>query len=371
MSASTVVERVPMRTYAAFIVAIGCAGLYACKPLPSSSAGCDAGSCARDAAACGSDAACAFEADASSSSTDASRQALTGTGSRAQASEREQAGSAGEPPTTNTRVKRTDSPGPDAGEPGAEDAPDQDEPDRSAQASHGEGGAGGHAADDSSADTEMTAGAEGDDACEGEACEAARLAACDATCETCAACSADKLSCEPVTGRDDADSCSAERSCSSAGVCLHISEAQPQLGPTVEYVELTTAYAQVIDFAEAASVEEIRLEVSCNENDESFPPVWISLVEDGVPSEAVYAFANVIYQPPTQDNAFALLELSKKFEEPQTGPIAIVVGRSDMSCIARINREQPYDRGGLFVQRESGLWLPAEGSMVFQVLSSR
>jgi len=174
-----------------------------------------------------------------------------------------------------------------------------------------------------------------------------------------------------VTGRDDADSCSDIRSCSSRGECQHVSESHTDLGTMSEYAELTTSYAQVINFSEPASVVEVRLEVSCNENDQTFPSVWIVEAPSGIPSSTVIAAANVIYQEPSDSNAFALLELSKVIEQPATGPIAIVVNASEMSCIVRLNTEEPYGNGALFAQGTAGLWLPTEGSMVFQVLSSQ
>lgn len=204
----------------------------------------------------------------------------------------------------------------------------------------------------------------------GEASEPS-TAACEATCEPCQACGADNKTCEPVTGADDADSCSDTRSCSSLGVCLNISQAQSELGSMLEYAELTTSYAQVISFSEPASIEEIRLEVSCTENDQSFPPVWIVAAPGGVPSNNIIATANVFAQAPTEKNTFALLELSKVLEEPETGPIALVAGMTDMNCLVRVNSENTYPGGELFMQGTTGLWLPSEGSMVFQVLSSK
>lgn len=196
-------------------------------------------------------------------------------------------------------------------------------------------------------------------------------AACEATCEACQACGADNKTCEPVTGADDADSCSDTRSCSSRGVCLNISQAQSELGSQLEYAELTTSYAQVISFSEPASIEEIRLEVSCTENDQSFPPAWIVAAPGGVPSGNIIATANVLAQSPTEKNTFAVLELSKVLEEPETGPIALVVGMTAMNCLVRVNSENTYPGGELFMQSTAGLWLPSEGSMVFQVLSSK
>ena len=189
-------------------------------------------------------------------------------------------------------------------------------------------------------------------------------------CGPCQACG-ESGTCEPVTGRDDADSCSDIRSCSSRGECQHVSESHTDLGTMSEYAELTTSYAQVINFSEPASVVEVRLEVSCNENDQTFPSVWIVEAPSGIPSSTVIAAANVIYQEPSDSNAFALLELSKVIEQPATGPIAIVVNASEMSCIVRLNTEEPYGNGALFAQGTAGLWLPTEGSMVFQVLSSQ
>jgi hypothetical protein len=194
---------------------------------------------------------------------------------------------------------------------------------------------------------------------------------CEVTCEPCQACGADNKTCEPVTGADDADSCSDTRSCSSSGVCLNISQAQSDLGSMLEYAELTTSYAQVISFTEPASIEEIRLEVSCTENDTSFPPVWIVAAPGGVPSSNTIATANVLPQAATENNSFAVLELSKILEEPDVGPIAVVVGMSEMNCLVRVNSENPYPGGGLFMQSTAGLWLPSDGSMVFQVLSSK
>lgn len=195
--------------------------------------------------------------------------------------------------------------------------------------------------------------------------------ACDEqSCGPCEACS-ESGSCEPVTGQDDADSCGDARSCSSKGMCLHVSESHTDLGTMTDYAELTTSYAQVINFSEPASIVEIRLEVSCNENDQTFPAVWLAEAPGGIPSSTIIATANVLSQSPSDTNTFALLELSKVVEQPETGPIAIVVSRSDMSCIVRLNREQPYENGALFSQGAADLWLPAEGSMVFQVLSSQ
>lgn len=215
-------------------------------------------------------------------------------------------------------------------------------------------------------ETEPAAGQGGSEPESGE-----EPAACDEqSCEPCHACG-ESGSCEAIAGRDDADSCGGERSCSSRGECLHVSEAHSELGTMTDYAELTTGYAQVLNFSEPASVVEIRLEVSCNENDETFPAVWIAAAPGGIPSSTIIATANVIYQEPTDSNTFALLELSKVIEQPDTGPIAIVVSRTDMACIVRLNREEPYAEGALFSQGAAGLWLPSEGSMVFQVLSSR
>jgi len=150
-----------------------------------------------------------------------------------------------------------------------------------------------------------------------------------------------------------------------------VSESQPDLGTMTDYAELTTSYAQVINFSEPASVVEIRLEVSCTENDQTFPAVWIVEAPSGIPSSTIIATANVLYQAPSDTNTFALLELSKVLEQPATGPIAIVVSETTMSCIVRLNNEAPYANGALFSQRAADLWLPAEGSMVFQVLSSQ
>jgi hypothetical protein len=189
-------------------------------------------------------------------------------------------------------------------------------------------------------------------------------------CGPCQACG-ESGTCEPVTGRDDADSCSDVRSCSSRGECQHVSESHTDLGTMSEYAELTTSYAQVIAFSEPASVVEIRLEVSCNENDQTFPSVWIVEAPGGIPSSTTIAAANVVHQAPSESNTFALIELSKVIEQPATGPIAIVVSASEMSCIVRLNTEEPYGNGALFAQGTAGLWLPTEGSMVFQVLSSQ
>jgi hypothetical protein len=150
-----------------------------------------------------------------------------------------------------------------------------------------------------------------------------------------------------------------------------VSEAQSVLGTMTDWVALTQSYAQVIDFTEPASIEEIRLEVSCSENDQTFPAVWLVAAPGGVPSATIIATANVLYQAPTDSNTFALLELSKVIEQPETGPIAIVASTTAMSCILRLNTESPYPGGALFTQSAAGLWLPAEGSMVFQALSSR
>jgi len=371
------IERLGMRTHAVILGLSYC--LLACDPAPSPSAKCAAGSCIEDAGACGANATCSAGPDASTGEKLARTGA--GSGSRTQPSTREDAGLGDDANAASARGAQTA--GPDGGADNAASAGDDaaaGEAPKSARSGagtpSGNGGAGaeGKAEDDmrNNADSMSMAeaGAGGAPACEGDACKAEQRAQCEAKCDTCAACDAEAKACQPVTGRDDADSCSDTRTCSSQGECLYISESQPQLGPSIDYVELTTSYAQVIDFADAARVEEIRLEVSCNENDQAFPPVWISLVEDGVPSETAHAFANVVYQPPTDDNAFALLELSKKLDEPALGPIAIVVGASDMSCIARVNRDRPYERGSLLMQRESGLWQPVEGSLVFQVLSS-
>jgi hypothetical protein len=154
-------------------------------------------------------------------------------------------------------------------------------------------------------------------------------------------------------------------------VCLDISQAQPELGSMLEYAELTTSYAQVISFSEPASIEEIRLEVSCTENDQSFPPAWIVAAPGGIPSNNIIATANVLAQAPTEKNTFAVLELSKVLEEPETGPIALVVGMTDMNCLVRVNSAAAYPGGELFMQGAAGLWLPSEGAMVFQVLSSK
>lgn len=207
--------------------------------------------------------------------------------------------------------------------------------------------------------------------CTDDACKAKKVAACDATCDACQACSAEKLSCQPVTGRDDEDSCKDSRSCSSAGACLHVSEAQTEFGDSIDWVDLTETYAQVIEFTEPAHVEEIRLEVACIESDQTFPQVWIAKVEDGVPSDTTLATATVHYQGPAQGHNYALLELSKGLDEPDAGPIAIVVGKSDNDCNVRVNRAQPYEGGNLLVQRQGGFWMPVEASMVFQVLSSK
>lgn len=189
------------------------------------------------------------------------------------------------------------------------------------------------------------------------------------SCGPCQAC-AESGSCEPVTGRDDADSCADTLSCSSRGECLHVSESHTDLGTMTDYAELTTSYAQVINFSEPASIVEIRLEVSCNENDQAFPAVWIVAAPGGIPTSTTIATANVHYQAPSDTNTFALLELSKVLEQPATGPIAIVVGETTMGCIVRLNTEEPYSNGRLFSQGAADLWLPAEGSMVFQVLSA-
>jgi hypothetical protein len=190
-------------------------------------------------------------------------------------------------------------------------------------------------------------------------------------CGPCQAC-ADDNKCEPVTGRDDADSCSETRSCSSRGVCLRVSEAQADLGTMLDWATLTTSYAQVVSFTEPASIEEIRLEVSCSEDDQTFPSVWLAATRGGLPTDTVLATANVLYQSPTATNNFALLELSKVLEEPEAGPIAIVVGMTAMNCMIRLNKEDPYTGGALFTKdTTTGLWTPSEGSMVFQVLSSK
>jgi hypothetical protein len=150
-----------------------------------------------------------------------------------------------------------------------------------------------------------------------------------------------------------------------------VSESHADLGTMTDYAELSASYAQVITFSEPASIVEIRLEVSCNENDQTFPAVWLVAAPGGIPSSTTIATANVLYQAPSDTNTFALLELSKVLEQPETGPIAIVVSRSEMSCVVRLNKEQPYEGGALFSQGTTDLWLPAPGSMVFQVLSSR
>ncbi|HTU61752.1 MAG TPA: hypothetical protein VMF89_25020 [Polyangiales bacterium] len=195
--------------------------------------------------------------------------------------------------------------------------------------------------------------------------------ACDEQmCGPCQACG-ESGTCEPVTGRDDADSCSDIRSCSSRGECQHVSESHIDLGTMSEYAELTTSYAQVISFSEPASIVEIRLEVSCSEDDQTFPSAWIVEAPGGIPSNTMIAAANVIYQEPSESNTFALLELSKVIEQPATGPIAIVVNATEMSCSVRLNTEEPYPNGALFSRGAADLWLPAEGSMVFQTLSSQ
>lgn len=210
----------------------------------------------------------------------------------------------------------------------------------------------------------------GDDESAGDQDGDGEEAACEQTCGPCQACGEDNTTCAPIAGRDDADSCSDTLSCSSRGECLHISEAQADLGDTQEYAELTQSYAQVLSFGEPTTIQEIRLEVSCNENDQTFPAVWLAAAPGGIPSDTILATANVLYQPPSDTNTFALLELSKALEEPATGPIAIVVSQTEMSCIIRLNTQTPYPNGVLFNQT-TGLWTPTEGSMVFQVLSSQ
>lgn len=198
----------------------------------------------------------------------------------------------------------------------------------------------------------------------------AEPADCEQSCDPCQACGDDHKTCQPVTGRDDADSCNDTRSCSSRGECLHLSEAQADLGTKQDSAELSNSYAQVLTFSEPATIQEIRLEVSCKESDQSFPAVWLAAAPGGIPSDTIVATANVVYQAPTDNNAFALLELSKTLEEPAAGPLAIVVSKTDMSCNIRLNTEKPYPHGALFTQTAT-LWTPAEGSMVFQVLSSQ
>lgn len=202
-------------------------------------------------------------------------------------------------------------------------------------------------------------------------CDEACRRACEQACGACQACGKDNKTCEPVLGADDADSCSDMRSCSSRGSCLDISEAQTEVGDMLEWAELTTSYAQVINFSAPARIEEIRLEVSCTENAQTFPPAWIVAAPGGVPSSNMIATANVLAQAPTEHNTFALLELSKVLEQPATGPIAIVVGMTDKSCLVRVNSAVAYPGGNLFMQGAAGLWVPSEGAMVFQVLSSK
>jgi hypothetical protein len=150
-----------------------------------------------------------------------------------------------------------------------------------------------------------------------------------------------------------------------------VSEAHTDLGTMTDFAELTSTYAQVINFTEPASVVEIRLEVSCTENDQSFPAVWIAAAPGGIPSSTIIATANVLPQAPSDGNSFAVLELSKVLEQPATGPIAIVVSKTTMNCLVRLNKEEPYASGTLFSQGATELWLPEEGSMVFEVLSSQ
>lgn len=225
----------------------------------------------------------------------------------------------------------------------------------------GQGGAGGATrlgqAGEEGAEDQSSDGAEGS-------------ADCEQSCGPCQACGEGNTTCAPVAGRDDADSCSDTRSCLSRGECLHISEAQADVGSTQESAELTQSYAQVLTFSEPATIQEIRLEVSCNEDDQTFPAVWLAAAPGGIPSDTILATANVLYQPPSDSNTFALLELSKTLEEPASGPIAIVVSQTEMTCSIRLNKQTPYPNGALFT-KASALWTPAEGSMVFQVLSSQ
>lgn len=53
----------------------------------------------------------------------------------------------------------------------------------------------------------------------------------------------------------------------------------------------------------------------------------------------------------------------------RAGSIALVVGATESRCNVRINKASRYGAGRLLRQRESGLWSPVEGSMVFQVLA--
>lgn len=196
-------------------------------------------------------------------------------------------------------------------------------------------------------------------------------ATCEGSCGECEVCSTNGEMCEPVTGRDDADSCGDTRSCSSKGECLYVREAQTELGKTIEWAELTQAYAQIVTFAEPTTIQEIRLEVSCADSDELFPPAWIAAASGGIPTSTIVAAANIVYQSPAETNSFAMLELSKALDEPAGASIAIVVGKTDMSCVIRVNKQAMYAHGELFAQNEQGEWTANKGSMVFQVLSSK
>jgi hypothetical protein len=195
---------------------------------------------------------------------------------------------------------------------------------------------------------------------------------CETSCGECEVCGKNGETCEAVTGQDDADSCGDTRSCSSKGECLYVREAQTDLGSTLDWAELTQAYAQIVTFGEPTTIREIRLEVSCADSDQLFPPAWIAAASGGIPTNMIVATANVVYQAPTEANSFALLELSKVLDEPAGASIALVVGKTDMSCILRVNKQAPYAHGDLFEQDEQGEWTTTnKGSMVFQVLSSK
>jgi hypothetical protein len=199
-------------------------------------------------------------------------------------------------------------------------------------------------------------------------CDQACRTACEAACGPCEVCGADGKTCVPVTSRDDSDSCVDDRTCSSKGACLYVSEAHADPASKLESAELTRSFAQVITFDKPAAILEIRLAVSCSDGAESFPAVWIVAAPGGRPSDTTIATANVLGQGA---DSFAVLELSKVLEEPAVGPIAIVAGMSDKSCSVRVNKESPYQNGGLFEQASAAAWAPAEGSMVFEVLSSQ
>jgi hypothetical protein len=114
------------------------------------------------------------------------------------------------------------------------------------------------------------------------------------------------------------------------------------------------------------------LEVRCTEDDHTFPAAWIVAAPSGVPSETIVATANVLYQPPTDTNSFALLELSKVLEQPATGPMAIVIDSTDTSCVVRLDSQDLDPNRSLFAQSDvASVWVPAAGSMIFQVLSTR